>query len=91
MSSAKPKVRKKKRWGKVVEFTALVRDLNPSDDVRNNIVKEASRSRAITAQAIAQKYNVRVSTAKKILEELVEEGKLQLVTSSPRVKVYGKA
>ena len=89
MSSAgKPMVRKKKRWGKVVEFTPVERDLHASEETRKKIIKEALKARAITPQELADKYQIRVSTAKNILAELANEGKLTILASSRRVKVY---
>ncbi len=84
----KPVVRKKKRWGKVVEFTPIERSLQADDKVRSKIIDEARKAKVITPQALADRHGIRVSTAGRLLKELEAEGSIELVGSSSRVKVY---
>ena len=81
-------VRKKKKFGLVIEFIPTVRDLHPDDDTRKKIDGEIKRAKGITPAYLADKYNIRVSTAKKILQEAEANNVVQLIISSRRTKVY---
>ncbi|MFQ6125414.1 MAG: hypothetical protein ACE5R6_12540 [Candidatus Heimdallarchaeota archaeon] len=87
MSSA-DKVRKKRKWGKSFEYTSHSRQLNldsgNQDTVENDIVK----MRAITPSTIANRYDIRVSTAKQLLQDMSRRGKLRLIINTRRLKVY---
>ncbi len=81
-------VRKKKKFGLVVEFIPTVRDLNPDEDTKKKIDAEIKRARGITPAYLADKFNIRVSTAKKFLREAEENKIVEQVVSSRRTKVY---
>jgi len=50
--------------------------------------KDILSMRVVTPAAIASKYDIRVSTAKKLLDGLHRRGKLRLVVNSGRLKAY---
>ena len=81
-------VRKKKKFGLVVEFIPTVRDLTPDEDTKKKIDAEVKRAKGITPAYLADKYNIRVSTAKKILREAEENKIVEQIISSRRTKVY---
>lgn len=81
-------VRKKKKFGLVVEFVPVTRDLQPDEETKKKIDEELARARGITPAYLADRYNIRVSTAKKILREAEENKIIKCVTSSKRTKVY---
>ena len=81
-------VRKKKKFGLVIEFTPTVRDLQPDEETRKKIDGEIKRAKGITPAYIAFKYNIRVSTAKKILQEAEANSIIKRVITSRRTKVY---
>ena len=83
-------VRKKKKWGKVYEYTPVIRDLFIDDDTKEKIVKDVTKDKIFSPQAYAAKYNINVSTMKKFFEELRKEGKIKLVYSSSRIKLYSR-
>lgn len=84
---------RKVRWGRTYEYKLILRAKWPEPDVLQRILDEIMRSRAITPNYIAQKYNIKVSTAKKLLESLREKGivKLSESASDASLKVYVKA
>ncbi len=84
----KKHVRKKKKFGKVIEYVSQERTIIPSDDVLTQIEKDALKAKAITAQALAEKYNIAVSTIKPILYRLEQEGKLKRITSTKWTDVF---
>ena len=81
-------VRKKKKFGLVVEFTPTIRDLTPDEDTKKKINDELKRAKGVTPAYLAQKYNIRVSTAKKILREAEANNLVQGIIKSRRTKVY---
>ena len=81
-------VRKKKKFGLVVEFTPTIRDLNPDEETKKKIDDELKRAKGITPAYIADKYNIRVSTAKRILREAEANNIVTAKTKSRRTKVY---
>ncbi|MHA2358533.1 MAG: hypothetical protein ACXABK_07180 [Candidatus Heimdallarchaeaceae archaeon] len=89
MSAREKKVvRKKKKFGLVVEFVPVIRDLLPDEETKKKIDEEIARSKGITPAYLADKYNIRVSTAKKILREAEANNIVECITSSRRTKVY---
>ncbi|MHA1911393.1 MAG: hypothetical protein ACTSYA_06830 [Candidatus Kariarchaeaceae archaeon] len=81
-------VKKKKRWGRVVEYNRIVRDYTISDEQLDEINQDCARSRIVTPQTIAQKHNIRVSRAKEIISDLVEAGKLFTYFKGPHTVIY---
>ncbi|MGQ4893541.1 MAG: winged helix-turn-helix transcriptional regulator [Candidatus Njordarchaeia archaeon] len=68
---------RKVRWGRAFEYKLILRAHWPEPDDLKRIVEEILRSSVITPTHIAQKYNIKVSTAKKILKRLAELGYLE--------------
>ena len=81
-------VRKKKKFGLVVEFIPVTRDLVPDDETKKKIDDEIKRAKGITPSYLADKYNIRVSTAKKMLQEAETNNIVKRIISSRRTKVY---
>ncbi len=81
-------VRKKKKFGLVVEFTPTIRDLTPDEETKKKIDAELQRAKGITPAYLADKYNIRVSTAKKILKEAEANSIIENISKSRRTKVY---
>ena len=81
-------VRKKKKFGLVIEFVPVIRELFPDEATKKKIDEELTKAKGITPAYIADKFNIRVSTAKKILREAEENNIVKIITSSRRTKVY---
>ncbi|MHA1200222.1 MAG: 30S ribosomal protein S25 [Candidatus Heimdallarchaeaceae archaeon] len=84
-------IRKKKKFGLVVEFTPTIRELNPDEETKKKIDDELKRAKGITPAYLAHKYNIRVSTAKKILREAEANNVIKMITKSRRTTVYSTA
>lgn len=80
------KVRKK--FGKIREHFPYERALLISDEVQKSIEKEIPRMSVATPTFVAEKYGIRVSAAKKVLEEMTTKGILQKQFKSGRVTIY---
>jgi ribosomal protein S25 len=96
MSVSDRRVRKKRRWGKIFEYSSYERNLVVGDDYEE-LLKELEeeyskrKSIVITAQEIAAKRDIRVSVAKRLLEDLEEKNIVKPTISNKRLRVYTKA
>jgi ribosomal protein S25 len=89
-------VRKKRRWGKVFEYTSYERSLLVGEEY-NKVLEELiaeygkRKNAVVTPQEIAARHDIRVSVAKQLLAELEEKNILKKSFSNRRIKVYEKA
>ena len=83
---------RKVRWGRTYEYKLILRAPWPEQDVLQKIIEEALRSKVITPNYIALKYNIKVSTAKRILEALRQKGYLKLLedASDASLRLYSR-
>lgn len=86
--SSTDKVRKKRKWGKSFEYTSHSRKLNLDSGSQETVENEIVKMRAITPSMIASRYDIRVSTAKQLLQDMSRRGKLRLTIDTRRLKVY---
>ena len=85
------KTRKKRRWGRSLEYSSYERRYVFGDtytELKNKIEKSVVNQKAFTIQEIASANDIRVSVAKQMLTELETEGKVQSVSRSHRVKIF---
>ena len=60
-----------------------------SPDVKNKkIVKEIKKMNILTPYTVASRFNIRISAAKDFLEQLEQNGAVQLVSGSHNIKIY---
>jgi small subunit ribosomal protein S25e len=58
-------------------------------DMKNeNIVKEVKKMNVLTPYVVASRFNIRISAAKDFLEQLEQNGAVQLVSGSHNIKIY---
>lgn len=86
--SSTDKVRKKRKWGKSFEYTSHSRQLNLDSGSQETVENEIIKMRAITPSMIASRYDIRVSTANQLLQDMSRRGKLRLTIDTRRLKVY---
>ena len=60
----------------------------PPDAKNDKIIAELKKMRVLTPFAVATRYNLRMSAAKDFLEELQQNGTIQLVSGSHNIKIY---
>jgi len=60
----------------------------PPDPKNEKIVGELKKMRVLTPYAVASRFNIRISAAKDFLEQLEENGVIQLVSGSHNIKIY---
>jgi small subunit ribosomal protein S25e len=60
----------------------------PPDAKNEKIVNEVKKMSVLTPYAVASRFNVRISAAKDFLEQLEQNGAVQLVSGSHKIKIY---
>ena len=63
----------------------------PPDTKNEKIVGELKKMNVLTPYAVASRFNIRISAAKDFLEELEENGTIQLVSGNHNIKIYKAA
>ncbi|MBS7647297.1 MAG: hypothetical protein QXK93_02455 [Candidatus Bathyarchaeia archaeon] len=52
------------------------------------MLDELKKMRVLTPYAVASKFNIRISAAKDLLEQLEDDGLIQLVSGNHDIKIY---
>ena len=60
----------------------------PPDAKNDKVVAEIKKMPVLTPYAVATRFNVRISAAKEFLEQLEQNGAVQLVSGSHSLKIY---
>lgn len=60
----------------------------PPDLKNQKILGELKKMHVLTPYAVATRFNIRISAAKDFLEQLEENGTIQLVSGNHNIKVY---
>jgi small subunit ribosomal protein S25e len=60
----------------------------PPDAKNEKIVNEVKKMKVLTPYAVASRFNIRISAAKDFLEQLEQNGAVQLVSGSHKIKIY---
>ena len=95
MSFTDKRTRKKRRWGKVFEYSSYERKLLVGDEYKE-VLKELEedyskrKKLVVTPQEIAAKRDIRVSVAKQLLDDLEKKKILKQASSNRRLTVYVK-
>lgn len=60
----------------------------PPDAKNDKIISELKKMHVLTPYAVATRYNIRISAAKDFLDQLKQNGTIQLVSGSHNIKIY---
>ncbi|MEM3356784.1 MAG: hypothetical protein QW166_03045 [Candidatus Bathyarchaeia archaeon] len=60
----------------------------PPDPKNEKIVSELKKMRVLTPYTVASRFNIRISAAKDFLEQLEQNGVIQLVSGNHNIKIY---
>lgn len=77
-----------RKYGRVKQINITKRDVFLPASIEEQIKEEIKGLKVITPTSISMKYDIRVSTAKKLLQKYCDEGLIVLKMSSPKMKVY---
>jgi len=78
--------KKKEKGGATKEKRASA--VVPPDAKNDKIIAELKKMHVLTPFTVATRYNIRISAAKDFLEELQQNGTIQLVSGSHNIKIY---
>ena len=78
--------KKKEKAGPPREKKAI--GVIPPDVKNEKIVNEIKKMSVLTPYAVASRLNIRISAAKDFLEQLEENGAVQLISGSHNIKIY---
>ena len=80
-----------KKYGKVQTIVVKSRDAYIPHNLIDKIKEDIKKAKSITANGIASKYDLRVSTVKKLLLELESKGEIKQLTGNCRLKIFIRA
>ena len=60
----------------------------PPDAKNEKIVSEVKKMNVLTPYAVASRFNIRISAAKDFLEQLEQNGAVQLISGNHNIKIY---
>jgi len=60
----------------------------PPDPKSDKVVGEIKKMKALTPYTVATRFNLRLSVAKDLLDELAQRGVIQYVSGSKSLKIY---
>jgi len=60
----------------------------PPDPKSEKVVGEIKKMKAVTPYMVATRFNLRLSVAKDMLEEMAQRGVIQYVSGSKNIKIY---
>ena len=60
----------------------------PPDAKNQKIVSEIKKMNVLTPYSVSTRFNIRISAAKDFLEQLEQEGAVQLVSGNHDIKIY---
>lgn len=78
----------RRKYGRSKQINIVERDAFIPKSVENEIRELIKKKKSIIASDIALKYDIRLSTAKNLLEQYEEEGLIKLYNPSLKLKVY---
>ncbi|MCS7385227.1 MAG: hypothetical protein NDF55_00610 [archaeon GB-1867-005] len=86
---AQLRVLRGKRRFEAMEKT--VRDILVTDETISQMKREILKMSCITPSAVALKFNLRLSVAKDLLEEMEKKGEIILISKNRRLSIYKPA
>ena len=78
----------RRKYGRSKQINIVERDSFIPKAIENEIRESIKKRKSIIASDIALKYDIRLSTAKKLLDQYEEEGLIKLYDPSLKLKVY---
>jgi small subunit ribosomal protein S25e len=78
--------KKKEKAGPLREKKAI--GVIPPDVKNEKVVSEIKKMNVLTPYVVASRFNIRISAAKDFLEQLEENGAVQLISGSHNIKIY---
>ena len=84
---SRSKDKKKEKAGPPKERQRTI-SVIPPDAKNEKTINEVKKIKVLTPYAVASKFNIRISAAKDFLEQLEQNGAVQLVSGNHNIKIY---
>lgn len=78
----------RRKYGRSKQINIVERDSFIPKSIENEIRESIKKKKSILASDIALKYDIRLSTAKKLLDQYEEEGLIKLYDPSLKLKIF---
>ena len=78
----------RRKYGRTKQINVVERDALIPKKMESEIKESILKKKAILASDIALKFDIRVSTAKVLLKQYLEEGLIKLFDPNMKLKVY---
>lgn len=78
----------RRKYGRTQRVNVIERDAFIPAGIEEDIKNDILNRKAILASDIAVKYDIRVSTAKNLLEKYEDEGLVEILDPSLKLKIY---
>ena len=78
----------RRKYGRTKQISVVERDAFIPKSIEKDIRGSISKSKTILATEMALKFDIRVSTAKILIKQYVEEGLIKLLDPSLKLKIY---
>ena len=78
----------RRKYGRTKQINVVERDAYVPKKLEKEIKESLLKKKTILATDIALKFDIRVSTAKILLKQYVEEGIIKLLDPSLKLKIY---
>jgi len=62
--------------------------ITPPDVKSDKVIGEVKKMKAVTPYAVASRFNLRLSVARDMLDELAQRGVIEYVSGSKNLKIY---
>jgi len=82
------KKKKEKEKEKAAAKEKKLAEIFVPDVKGEKVLEELKKMRVLTPYAVATRFNIRISAAKDFLEQLEEDGLVQLVSGNHDIKIY---
>lgn len=78
----------RRKYGRTKQINVVERDAFIPKSIEKEIKESISKSKTVLATEMALKFDIRVSTAKILLKQYVEEGLIKLLDPTLKLKIY---
>jgi ribosomal protein S25 len=78
----------RRKYGRTKQINIVERDAFIPSSIEDEIKESLLKKKSILASDVALKYDVRISTAKLLLQKYEQEGLIKLLDPSLKLKIY---
>jgi small subunit ribosomal protein S25e len=83
--------KEKKKWTQGKAKEAVKRLVAVDEELFSKIEKDVAKATVVTSSSLAEKFNLNVGVAQKVLEHLCANGVIHCLSTTCRPKLYGRA